>query len=87
MQVGQGGGAWPSWNHAEFAVEYLSLNRHVSVGGVYVRLLLDGSDPAAVDKLPAPRELFAALHHALLSAASAETAIERTAAGMRMLVG
>ncbi len=45
-RVAQGSGGRPAWNHAEFAVQYRSLANHLCIGGVYVRLLLDG--PAKV---------------------------------------
>ncbi len=35
----------PAWNHAEFAVPYPSLAKHLAIGGVYLKLLLDGADP------------------------------------------
>lgn len=44
----QGAGTWPSWNHAEFTVVYPSLARHMAIGGVYVRLLLEGADESAL---------------------------------------
>lgn len=40
----QGSSARPAWNHAEFAVAYPSLARHLCIGGIYVRLLLEGHD-------------------------------------------
>ena len=41
-RVAAGSGGRPTWNHAEFAVQYRSLANHLCIGGVYVRLLLDG---------------------------------------------
>lgn len=40
----QGGGGWPSWNWEEFSVSYPSLSNQLCIGGVYVRLLLEGGD-------------------------------------------
>lgn len=40
----QGGGGWPSWNWEEFSVSYPSLGNQLCIGGVYVRLLLEGGD-------------------------------------------
>ena len=45
---------------------YPSLQKHLCIGGVYVKLLLEGSDPAAVDKLANPKEFFNAAYHTLL---------------------
>lgn len=36
------------------------------MGGTYVKLLLDGTDAAAVEKLAAPREFFLAAYHHFL---------------------
>ena len=41
-RVAEGSGGRPAWNHAEFAVQYRSLANQLCIGGVYVRLLLDG---------------------------------------------
>lgn len=43
-RVMDGSGGLPSWNHAEFHVQYPSLARQLSVSGIYVKLLLDGLD-------------------------------------------
>ncbi|KAF5838736.1 hypothetical protein DUNSADRAFT_2280 [Dunaliella salina] len=59
-----------AWNFSEFEVVYPSLQQHLCVGGIYVRLLLDGADSAAVSKLPQPRELFNSLYHHLLASDS-----------------
>jgi DnaJ family protein C protein 13 len=40
----QGGGGWPSWNWQEFNVNFPSLDNQLCIGGVYVRLLLEGGD-------------------------------------------
>lgn len=42
----QGGGGWPSWNWGEFSVAYPSTASQLCIGGVYVRLLLEGGDPS-----------------------------------------
>jgi DnaJ family protein C protein 13 len=44
----QGGGGWPSWNYSEFGVAYPSTNSQLCIGGVYVRLLLEGGDPSVL---------------------------------------
>ena len=44
MLLLQGGGGWPSWNWEEFSVTYPSLSNQLCIGGVYVRLLLEGGD-------------------------------------------
>ncbi|KAG2494521.1 hypothetical protein HYH03_007288 [Edaphochlamys debaryana] len=72
QQLG-GASARLGWLHEEFSVAYRSLGGHTAVGGVYVRLLLEGADTAAVDKVPQPKELFQALHHAFLAAADPAT--------------
>jgi hypothetical protein len=41
---GQAAGAALVWNYAEFRVTFPSLAKHTCIGGVYVRLLLDGAD-------------------------------------------
>ncbi|KAF8069423.1 GRV2 [Scenedesmus sp. PABB004] len=66
-RVAKGGGGWPSWNWAEFSVRYPSTASQLCIGGVYVRLLLEGGDAAAVDKLASPREFFNACYHTLLA--------------------
>ncbi|KAK9915634.1 hypothetical protein WJX75_001835 [Coccomyxa subellipsoidea] len=70
-RVADGAGGRPTWNHAEFRVRYASLVHHLCVAGVYIKLLLDGLDQGAVDKVPAPREVFGALHHHFLCLADA----------------
>jgi len=65
-RVAHGGGAWPAWNWQEFAVPYPSLSAQLCVGGVYVRLLLEGRDAGAVARLGAPREFFFAAYNRLL---------------------
>ncbi|GAB4814092.1 hypothetical protein N2152v2_001138 [Parachlorella kessleri] len=47
-------------------VSYPSLAKHLCVGGTYVKLLLDGSDADAVEKLAAPRDFFTAAYHHFL---------------------
>lgn len=44
LALSQGGGGWPSWNWGEFSVAYPSLASQLCIGGVYVRLLLEGGD-------------------------------------------
>ena len=44
--AGGGAGREAAWNHGEFAVAYPSLAAHLCLGGVYVRLLLEGLDQA-----------------------------------------
>jgi len=39
-----GAGRGAAWNHGEFRVAYASLAPHLCLGGVYVRLLLEGLD-------------------------------------------
>ncbi|GIL47629.1 hypothetical protein Vafri_4396, partial [Volvox africanus] len=75
QQLGGGGGGrlQLGWNYEEFGVAYPSLAKHVVVGGIYIRLLLEGADTAAVEKVPQPRELFNSLHHAFLCAADPVT--------------
>lgn len=41
-----GAGREAAWNHGEFGVAYPSLRPHLCLGGVYVRLLLEGLDQA-----------------------------------------
>ena len=41
-----GAGREAAWNHGEFVVAYPSLRPHLCLGGVYVRLLLEGLDQA-----------------------------------------
>ena len=43
-RVAEGSGPPPIWNHAEFSVRYRSLEGQLCIGGVYVKLLLDGAD-------------------------------------------
>jgi DnaJ family protein C protein 13 len=75
-----GGGGGLSWNHAEFRVAYPSLEKHLCIGGIYVRLLLEapansgGGGSSVVERLPAPREFFAAAHHRLLCLGDASLA-------------
>ena len=44
QRVADGTGALPAWNHQEFAVPYPSLDKQLCVGGIYIRLLVDGAD-------------------------------------------
>ncbi|WIA10346.1 hypothetical protein OEZ85_010538 [Tetradesmus obliquus] len=48
-RVAKGGGGWPSWNWGEFSVAYPSTASQLCIGGVYVRLLLEGGDPTAAN--------------------------------------
>ena len=41
MRVADGSGGYPSWNYEEFQVEYPSLSRHLCIGSIFVRLLLE----------------------------------------------
>ena len=40
-RVAEGFGGYPSWNFKEFEVHYKSLERHLCIGGIYVKLLLE----------------------------------------------
>lgn len=44
MRVAEGAAPRLAWNAAEFDVQYPSLASQLCIGGVYVRLLLDGAD-------------------------------------------
>lgn len=44
MRVAEGAGQKLCWNAQEFRVGYPSLASQMCIGGVYVRLLLDGVD-------------------------------------------
>jgi len=44
MRVAEGAGQKLCWNAREFRVGYPSLASQLCIGGVYVRLLLDGVD-------------------------------------------
>ena len=44
VKVADGPASYPVWNHWEFRVAYPSLARQLCVGGIYVKLLLDGLD-------------------------------------------
>lgn len=48
IKVADGSGGRPSWNHWEFGVQYPSLARTLCVGGVYLRLLLEGTGQVCV---------------------------------------
>jgi DnaJ family protein C protein 13 len=74
---GSGSGSSLCWNHAEFRVSYPSLCKHLCIGGIYLRLLLDpppspnnsstgGGGTSVAERLPAPRDFFSAAHHRLL---------------------
>lgn len=58
----------PYWNYEEFRISYpKSLkDKHLTLGGVHVRLLLEGSDIASVNKLTSPDQVFGAAHHRFL---------------------
>ena len=44
MRVAEGGADFPAWNHWEFHASYPSLAKQLCIGGIYVRLLLEGLD-------------------------------------------
>lgn len=44
VKVADGSARYPVWNHWEFRVVYQSLSRQLCVGGIYVKLLMDGLD-------------------------------------------
>jgi DnaJ family protein C protein 13 len=73
----------PAWNASDFRVRYPSLEGHLAVGGVYLRLLLDGGEPAAAAaaRLPAPAAFFAAAHLHLLRLGDAGAAAAGGGAG------
>ncbi|KAL0040215.1 hypothetical protein WJX77_000548 [Trebouxia sp. C0004] len=66
MRVAEGAGQKLCWNAREFRVGYPSLASQLCIGGVYVRLLLDGVDQGAVQKVAGPRDLFQSLYHHFL---------------------
>lgn len=43
-QVADGKAEYPVWNHWEFGVAYKSLAQQLCIGGIYVKLLMDGLD-------------------------------------------
>ena len=52
-----------SWNHTEFFVEYATLNKELSIGGIYIRLLLDSYEKSGVlERLPNPKDVFLSLY-------------------------
>ncbi|KAK9809260.1 hypothetical protein WJX72_012293 [[Myrmecia] bisecta] len=63
VRVADAAGSYTAWNHWEFRVTYPSLSKQLCVGGVYIKLLLEGVDQGAVEKLAAPKDLFQALYH------------------------
>ncbi|GMH45130.1 hypothetical protein BSKO_13087 [Bryopsis sp. KO-2023] len=68
-RVADGSGGYPSWNYSEFRVEYPSLSRHLCIGGVFVKMLLEGIDQGSINKLVAPKDFFNHLYHRFLCAA------------------
>lgn len=44
VQVADGKAEYPVWNHWEYRVVYKSLASQLCIGGVYVKLLMDGLD-------------------------------------------
>ena len=48
MQVADGKAEYPVWNHWEFRVSYRSLQQQLCIGGIYVKLLIDGLDKVCV---------------------------------------
>lgn len=69
QRVADSGGASPSWNAAEFSVEYPSLASQLTIGGVHVKLLLEAANAATAAEAAAdlrslinPKEFFTALH-------------------------
>lgn len=44
QRVAEGAGSRLAWNAAEFQVTYPSLATQLCIGGVYIRLLLEGAD-------------------------------------------
>ncbi|KAL0042756.1 hypothetical protein WJX79_009797 [Trebouxia sp. C0005] len=66
MRVAEGAGQKLCWNAQEFRVGYPSLASQMCIGGVYVRLLLDGVDQGAVEKVAGPKDLFQSLYHHFL---------------------
>lgn len=87
QRMAQGLGGYPVWNYAEFVVDYPSLSRHVCIGGVYVRLLLEGVDQGAVEKVANPREFFHALYHHALCAGVSRLLSLNMQRGMKLVGG
>ena len=50
QRVVDGTGALPAWNHQEFAVPYPSLEKQLCVGGIYIKLLVDGADKVCLQE-------------------------------------
>ena len=48
MRSADGSSTPPVWNHWEFRVPYSSLEQHLCLAGVYIRLLLEGVDKASL---------------------------------------
>mmetsp|Transcript_48085 Transcript_48085/g.121362 ORF Transcript_48085/g.121362 Transcript_48085/m.121362 type:complete len:1147 (+) Transcript_48085:107-3547(+) len=69
QRVGQGAGQYPCWNYSEFRVIYNTLANELCIGGVYLRLLLDGLQESSVEKLANPKDFFHALYHRFLCSA------------------
>ena len=69
----------PAWNAADFSVVYPSLASHLAVGGVYLKLLLEGADASGVEKLADPRGFFTAAHLHFLRRGDASGATPSTA--------
>ena len=55
MRSADGSSNPPVWNHWEFRVHYSSLEQHLCLAGVYIRLLLEGVDKASLG-IPALRQ-------------------------------
>jgi DnaJ family protein C protein 13 len=52
-----------SWNHSEFFVLYPSLDKELSIAGIYIRLLLDSFDKSGkLERLPNPKDVFLSLY-------------------------
>uniref|UniRef100_A0A7S2T2D5 J domain-containing protein n=1 Tax=Chloropicon primus TaxID=1764295 RepID=A0A7S2T2D5_9CHLO len=52
-----------SWNHTEFFVIYPSLEKELSIAGIYIRLLLDSYEKSGVlERLPNSKDVFLSLY-------------------------
>eukprot|EP00210_Caulerpa_lentillifera_P007523 g7188.t1 len=65
-RVAEGFGGYPSWNFKEFEVHYRSLERHLCIGGIYIKLLLENINQGSIEKLICPKDFFNALYHRFL---------------------
>lgn len=76
-RVADGSGGYPCWNHVEFRVEYPTLQRNLCIGGVFVKMLLEGINNGGLFAPEIPHIFVKVCQWTILTRHTLEGSIER----------